>query len=814
MGRSKPGPKIGEKEGKRAADAMYEQEPVAGRGKPGGDPDLGINVDRISTDETLRQETERVARELDKELKEARGYRSWETAEERAAFLRTMGYGPENIGKGKAFESDAHLMAAWEILEQSGRDAQRAAQKLREATAEGGDVAAAQRDLDKTAWKWAWMMSQVARRKAETARAMAAMRHFNTPLTPQERVLRYVAREHGEVTAEFVKAFLQTDPADWGRLQKILRIEFDPGIREKFREYYINGLLSSPATGIANLVGTASSLIAQLARYGIVGSIERLKGDPSRGPSEIFAAMGGLREGAKIAWEVFKDRALTERVFDPIAEGQGLSPFLKNLVGDVNESRLEARLGAIGGKVGYGVRTPGRTLAATDAALKVLSGVMETYFQAHRMGEGIASRRGLKGAARDSFVASRIAEIIADPEAHGLGDAVKKAMDYNTFNQRLGMLGQILTRARDAAPFDFGYVIAPFMRTPTNILKYVLEHSPANFARILAHATKGRKGGEKLRGEALSEELAKPILGTLVGMGFAAMAKEGFLTGGGPTDERERRNLEATGWQPYSLHVGDQYISFKRLQPFASIAGIAADMVEMKDEKKAGDLAQKLIGTIGENILDQSFWQGVDNFYGAWHDPVRFGETWAKRTAGSILVPNILAAGARAVDPTMRQTHLQDGSFVLNRIPFASMMLDPVRRGTGDVVTRPGTAVERFVSPFQRSTEKGPEANLERELGNIDYIPSPPSRTFTIPNSGGKKVYLNRQEFALLQRHDEAMTKRLREAVEDPRYKRLDPEEKRKFIRGRYQMAADDAKRKLLPIVLRRIRSGGVEFAR
>jgi len=49
---------------------------------------------------------------------------------------------------------------------------------------------------------------------------------------------------------------------------------------------------------------------------------------------------------------------------------------------------------------------------------------------------------------------------------------------------------------------------------------------------------------------------------------FAAMGgmvSMGMITGGGPREFNERRNLEATGWQPYSLKVGDAYISYARI---------------------------------------------------------------------------------------------------------------------------------------------------------------------------------------------------------------------------------------------------------
>ena len=45
-------------------------------------------------------------------------------------------------------------------------------------------------------------------------------------------------------------------------------------------------------------------------------------------------------------------------------------------------------------------------------------------------------------------------------------------------------------------------------------------------------------------------------------------ANQGLITGRGPEDTKERAVLRETGWQEYSIKVGDQYISYQRFEPF------------------------------------------------------------------------------------------------------------------------------------------------------------------------------------------------------------------------------------------------------
>jgi len=101
---------------------------------------------------------------------------------------------------------------------------------------------------------------------------------------------------------------------------------------------------------------------------------------------------------------------------------------------------------------------------------------------------------------------------------------------------------------------------------------------------------------------------------------------------------------------------------------------------------------------------------------------------------------------------------------------------------------------------------------LRRAMVEAGYAPQPPARSITIPNSLGKKVELTPAEYRVFVDHDRRMAERLRTAMLDPRFRQKTPEAKRQFIEQRYQLAADDARRKVLPFVLRRVRAGGAEF--
>ena len=126
--------------------------------------------------------------------------------------------------------------------------------------------------------------------------------------------------------------------------------------------------------------------------------------------------------------------------------------------------------------------------------------------------------------------------------------------------------------------------------------------------------------------------MARLIVGTMVGTAFAGMALEGDVTGSGPTDWRERAILRASGWQPYSVKIGDVYYSYDWIDPFATIMGLSADMAELAEragedyEQGVIDLSQAaamIFSSIAENLMSKLSLRGASQLIEAVSDPAR-----------------------------------------------------------------------------------------------------------------------------------------------------------------------------------------------
>jgi hypothetical protein len=378
---------------------------------------------------------------------------------------------------------------------------------------------------------------------------------------------------------------------------------------------------------------------------------------------------------------------------------------------------------------------------------------------------------------------------------------IREAGAKATFTDRADRFTAALMQMREAHPWMTFF--APFIRTPSRILAAALHRSP-----FAAYDTFRKARAGELRGGELSDAMARVVYGNMIGAGMYLLAREGFITGSGPADPRERSTLMQTGWRPYSVKIGDTYVSMARLEPFGTHLGWAADLAEAQDVRGASELYDKLIQGISLNIVNKTYLQGPIGLAEALGDPERYGAQMGRRTLGAF-VPNLLAQAARAIDPNVRETDTIANT-LLSRVPILSTTLPARRRGTGEVMQREEHPLSRWLSPFRYGTEKGPEANLERIFLDVGYIPSRAPRTVTIPGTGGRKAKLTQQERDLYGQFKTRATRFARSMAQNPSFMALEPWQKEELLKRVYRYAHDAAHRAMVASAARR--AGSLEW--
>jgi hypothetical protein len=602
--------------------------------------------------------------------------------------------------KGQAFNAEEAL-AARQILAKSSNELVNAARKISRLDDPGDELLAEFRQ------KWmrhVAIQEQVAGATAEAGRVLQQFRMAADSRAVRREVLSAFVRGGGgkDDLQEAANALLDAVEMGPGVFNTLAEQVAKPKFRDKISELYINSLLSNPPTHIVNMVSNSLTMVSQIPEYAVASALggarraafgeragERILG------SEVGARAFGLLQGTREGAAMFARALKTGEPDD----------FASKIEGD--------QYRAISGLKGEIIRVPTRLLTAEDQLFKGIARRMELNAEAVR----IASREGLKGSERKA----RIAELIANPT----DDMLARSLDYGrylTFQRPLGAFGQGLTRiTSDSFPAK---VVVPFVRTPINLLKFATERSPA------APLLKEWRADFKAGGERRDLAVARAMLGTGFATLFYQMALDGQITGAVPPDPAKAKLLYADGWQPYSIKVGDRYVSYSRLDPFATLLGVSADMATLPEglsDRQKDDQATMLVASIMSNLANKTWLSGVSSLVEGLSDPQRYADSWLQRTVGAFAVPAGVAGAARALDPVARK---REDVFdaVKARIPGLSDNLLPRRDVFGEPVPIDGVGPD-FLSPFSQTMARNDP--VVAEMMRIGKGVSAPGKQFT-----------------------------------------------------------------------------------
>jgi len=427
-----------------------------------------------------------------------------------------------------------------------------------------------------------------------------------------------------------------------------------------------------------------------------------------------------------------------------------------------------------------------------------------------------------------------------------------KAAEEVTFSSELGDFGKSIQNA--VTKSKLGFLAVPFVRTPTNILKFSYDRISAP-ARAIIDRTRASDAWSKLDPEyrqridalrgglknsegyrktileqlnatkpdgspdriARAEARGKVAMGTVLNASlFYAVTNFGDnITGGGPTDYKQKQAWLASGKLPYSIKVGDTWVSYQRLDPLATVIGIYADAKELSDDNKLtaanSDDLDKLMAVTFElgvrNVTDKSYLAGVNKFIKVISGESNFGK-YAGGIAGGFL-PNIIPQGSSiAGDQHMKEAR-GFADVILKRIPGTD--IDLKRNPLGEPVVQQyfegGAGILNPLNPFAWGFDK--DDKVAKELANVAHGFSAPSTKlagvieltdFIGPN--GRSAYDRMRDLqSKLVLNGITQREALSKLIKDKRYQALDPKsfvglpsERVKYINrilSRYKKAAE-----------------------
>lgn len=589
---------------------------------------------------------------------------------------------------------------------------------------------------------------------AEAGRALGQYRMIAKATRSQSEAIRQLIHNRGghESVESMAEALIElsVDPDNAGRfLQKVTK----PGAKDMFNEYYINALVSGLTTHAVNIVSNLVTMGLQLPEHALAAGVGAARSAVTKSTDKVyFSELGprlvGMLQGARTGLRNAKVAIKTGRASD-------------------DSHKIESRFQhAIPGKLGHVIRTPTRLLTAEDEFAKGMALGSELAGAAHRR----AKAEGLRGEA----LSARIAELNANPSNEMMRGA-KDYARYVTYQRQLGALGTSVSRLSNELP---GLkIVIPFVRTPTNLLKFAVERSPA--APLLKEWRADMLAGGARRDLAVVRASSGTALGALA----ASWAASGVITGGGPADDNARRSLMADGWQPYSIKIGDKYVSYARLDPLATTLGMAADFSDKSSQmtpRQAEEYAAMISGTVMKNLESKVWLSGMADLLQAVEDSERFGPSYIRRVMATIAVPVGVNQVAQTLDTTPREAKTV-GEQIKSRIPGLSDDLRPRLDAWGRPVVQEGRLGPDILSPFYQSTRRDEPINKEALRLNLKV--SRPSRDITDKAAPGGKRRLSDEEFHAYQmRAGQMLTQRFDALMRSPQWKGLsDPAKVKRF---------------------------------
>ena len=544
-------------------------------------------------------------------------------------------------------------------------------------------------------------------------------------------------------------------------------------------EYWMNSILSGPVTQIVNLTSAAlTTMLAPAEKalgHALLGNMKEA-GAEMAGYGDLVSS---IQDSISIAKMAFKEG---DAIGDPALK----TVETAGRKSKVTEALLETRLNnSTAGQeasrwLGNIVNLPSRFLTMGDEFYKQLNyrSVLKSELHKKAMSNGITNPKEIAQFVEDGFKKmvddgqfftnkgfKKAAKNLSDDE---LMEALRKSksamvrqLDESGFNRELAESAWVRDQIKTYSPLaeqaravarevtfttplshDRGMFISgsktisdavnkhpvarlvmPFVRTPANIIQHFFDRIPLLGKSQRKNLDLFRKEIYDPNPEVRADAIGRLATGSIFMSAGIFAAANGTITGGGPTDRNRRKVMEDAGWQPYSLKIGDNYVSFRRLDPFAITFGMIADLTEIAMEgdeqvqQTAGDHISALTMSIMRNLANKTYLTGVTRLSDAITKPETAGNAYLRSNAASF-VPNFLTQLNRSFEDENKDIKNWIDTF-RSRLPGFSEGVAPRRNMFGEPVVKQGAIGPDFMSPFDYSHTTSDV--LKKELAEIGH---------------------------------------------------------------------------------------------
>lgn len=613
-----------------------------------------INFDRINSEDDVKKLMQKATNAFKESVDESRrGIRDNVSTKEAADILGLSLEDVLNRRKGKALnaEESVAFRKVWAS----------AADKLNELAEKASGLNGPTSDLDQI--KFRQMLAifhainkEVLGARAEAGRALQSWAINVGGGVERARVISSLLDANGGsgVSSELAKriALAQRMGMTSAQISKIADRGWAAKTLDMVKESFVLGLLWTPSTHMVNTVSNAIVPFQQILERGAARGIARVTGERADSvvAGEAYVMVKGWVKGIRAAAHIgAQSRELRERAVSGITAVRGKV--------DIRTNAISAEAWGIAPDNGWGkmldfygsvTRAPGSALQVEDNFFKTIGFTVELEAQSLRQ----ATKEGIQNGWDTTRIAKRAAEIFDNPPEH-IRLAAADAAIYNTFQADVGNVGKLMMKARDVIPP--AVLIFPFIRTPTNLLRYTFERSP------LAPLVGQWRADVKAGGARAEIALARMATGSAMFLAFIDYAYEGHISGPPSRDSGLRAARQRQGMQDSSIRFGDQTFKVNRIDPFGMMMSTAAGLSELMKtyqvEEEDIPAFTEILGAsavvMSDAILDKTWFTGMEQTVSLMQNPKRKAPRYFERLTQS-LVP--FSTAIRATSGVLEET--------------------------------------------------------------------------------------------------------------------------------------------------------------
>jgi len=697
---------------------------------------LDFNFETINASDDIKKLVNTTSEFFGDEITAAKGGEK-RTLKEVKETADLLGSTPDQLTKafGDTQNLDARVVATKRVLLASTGQLRELMTKAAADTATDLDLLA----LKKHAARHAAITAEFKGVQTEVARALNAMKIVTGPYAANmDEIIQGLGGR--DSIKKFARAGLEL--GDDVALNGFVRKAWWEKLESSVVAHFMGSILYGPTTQMVNVLSNSLMPVGRFIETGIassVGATRRALGAAARDDDIViqqlqghfFGAIHGFKDAIRVSkqgWGAFADavkaaaRGDMDSARTVLAEsGEEFGTAWRTLASGEPQldalTKLEHNPHALSAEAWGATGTLGKALDAYSFIMSVPTRglvTMDEFFksinyQAARYEEGyqVAAKEGLEG---DAFK-GRVAEVASAEDAVLHKNALQTSREM-TFTNELGELGQGVQRVLAKRPIL--RMLAPFVRTPVNILKYVGNRTP-----LLNEWASHLRGDLAAGGARRDMAMARTAMGaTLYGTALT-LALDGKITGGGPKDQKLMRDA---GWQPYSFKVGDEYFAFNRTDPFGMFFGLAADIAEISgqlDEVELDELSAMAITAFSKNVFSKTWMTGISEAVSVMDSPDMNPSDKYMRNLLASFIPNFFRQTTSAIDPQLKEIWDITDATKARFWPYSEDVL-PQIDALGKRRTYSGSLGPDWVSPIYNSSDsKNP---VREELARLQAV--------------------------------------------------------------------------------------------